>query len=151
MPLQTIVTDLIGSRTSHETLTATASDNQTNPIKIENCKDINIPVHYLAGATNQYASLIIEVSNKDTLPTASTDWEYYPSLVSSASENAVYGNSFIVPGDKVSETTTTERMNVPLNVNARWLRISVREYTNGGGDPSVFGSIYIGLSSHEEI
>lgn len=146
-----ITSNLIGTRSALSTLTALYTGNQTNAIDIRHFSTLNLPVHYLAGATNQYAEVLVEVSIKDTTPSSDSDWEVYSTTLAAATENQLLDNPFIVPGDKVSTTTTTEKRTLAIDVTARWLRVSVREKTNAGATPSSFGTIFVGFSGKEEL
>lgn len=141
--------DIIGNATTFATLTAAFTGNQSGGINSLNCENITLDVFYIPGATNQYAEVLIEHSSKDTPPSADADWAIYPAEIASVGENAEYDNPFIVPGDKVSSTSTTERVGVSVDIITRWVRLSVRERTNAGGDPSTFGTCHIRMLKRE--
>ena len=140
---------LIGSTATFATLTAAYTGNQSGGINVLNCENVTLDVMYIPGATNQYASILIEHSSKDTPPSADADWAIYPAQSSSVGETAMYDNPVIVPGDKVSSTSSTERIGVSKDIIARWMRISVREHTNAGGTPTTFGTVHIRLIKRE--
>lgn len=129
--------NLIGDSTTPATLTAAYAGNVTNKQKVERADEMNLEVSYTPGATNQYVEILIETSADGT------NWKNYPYSIAGTSEEAVYANPIVVPGDKTSLTTASEEMGVSLSLNFIWLRVSAREKTSAGGTPSAFGTVWI--------
>lgn len=151
--MRTIISNsLIGSESTYATLSAVYTGNRTNPIAAENLKELSLEVHYLPGATtNQYIEILLEISNSNTLPSAATDWVKYPSQITSPTETASYDIPIVIPGDKISVAATEEYFAAFAELTCLWFRISVRERTSAGADPTTFGQCHIRFSAVEEI
>ena len=140
---------VIGTSATFATLTAAYTGNQTNAINVLESPQLSLDVFFIPGATNQYIEVLIEESSKDTLPSADADWIIHPAQIASVGETAVYDNPWIVPGDKVSVTTATERQGISIDLATRCVRVSVREKTNAGGTPSTFGTCHLRFFKRE--
>lgn len=136
MKMQT-ATDFIGNSTTPATLTAAFAGNRTNKLSVERADELNLEVQYTPGANNQYIELLIETSSDGT------NWKKYPAHLISTTENQVYDIPIVIPGDKVSTASTAENFGATVELNHIWIRVSVRERTNAGADPSTFGTIWI--------
>lgn len=145
--------DIIGNVTTPATLTATASDN-TKSLAVGKLAKLGLLIQYTpnaAGAANSYVTITVDHSPNGTT------WFAFGSVIYGATENQVFDNPFIVPGDKISTPGTAERMSLWVDmppfvqasasgVEKVSLRVSVKESVAAN-----FGTIWIALARLEYV
>lgn len=91
---------------------------------------------YTPGANNSYFAVLVEVSNDPIYGDLPTNWEPMTVQVGATTEIDVYadggalttaGIPIIVPGDKTSTSGTAISWNWDGDINANWVRVSVKE------------------------
>lgn len=142
---------VIGTNATAATLTAAFADNRGTFLSAFH-KNLHLDVKFTPGANNQFLLLLVEYSN-DYGTSAPTNFFPLTTQVPATTELDVYADSgtsmgtasgipIVIPGDKTTTSGTAVTAAYDLEINARWVRLSVRDSGSANfGSASVYATL----------